>query len=142
MYKKILVPLDGSENSKLALQHGIVQAQNSGAHLTTIHVLALPPQIKSLKSYRLLKERLKEDADNILGEAREICAASNISFSEKLCQGVPADEIIQEAYQGLYDLIVIGSRGMGEVKGWLIGSVSRRVVRHAHCPVMVVRKKT
>ncbi|MCL6611289.1 MAG: universal stress protein [Peptococcaceae bacterium] len=139
MYKKILVPVDGSEFSRAALKHGAELARITGAHLTAVHVLDLPPQMKSLKSYPLLKDKLAEEGEKILGEAREISAPYNISFSERMCLGAPADEILHEARQGRYDLIVIGSRGMGEVKSWLLGSVSRRVVKHAKCPVLVVK---
>jgi nucleotide-binding universal stress UspA family protein len=139
MYKKILAPADGSENSRMALKHGAELTRNTGGHLTVIHVLDLPPQLKSLKSYHLIKGQLLEEGEKILREAREICTSFNIPFSEKMCQGVPANEILHEAHEGKYDLIVIGSRGMGEVKGWVMGSVSRRVARHARCPVLVVK---
>jgi len=62
-----------------------------------------------------------------------------ISYTDKVVVGVPADEVLQEQEEGGYDLLVIGSRGMGEVKGWILGSVSTRVVRYAKCPVLVVK---
>lgn len=139
MYKKILAPVDGSENSRQALKHGAELARSIGAHLTVIHVLDLPPQLKSLKSYQLVRDQLMEEGEKILKDAVEICRSYNIPFSEKLSKGIPADEILHESREGNYDLIVIGSRGMGEVKGWVMGSVSRRVARHARCPVLVVK---
>jgi len=48
-------------------------------------------------------------------------------------------EICREAKEGRFDLVIMGSRGLGEIKGYLMGSVSNRVVRHASCPVLIVR---
>jgi nucleotide-binding universal stress UspA family protein len=53
----------------------------------------------------------------------------------------PADSIVQVAEETGADLVVMGSRGLGGIKRALMGSVSDSVVRHAHCPVMVVRKE-
>lgn len=139
MYKRILVPIDGSENSKLSLKHASKLAEYTGARLTIFHVLDLPPQLKSLKSYHLVKEQLREEGEKIIREAKEICASYKAAFDEKIVTGIPADEVIQEEKRGNHDLIVIGNRGMGEVKGWILGSVSRRVVRYARCPVLVVK---
>jgi len=139
MYKKILTPVDGSEHSKHALKQGAKLAKLTGAQLTVIHVLDLPPQLKSLKSYPLVKDQLRDEGKKIIAEAGEICAAMGISYTDKVVVGVPADEVLQEQEEGGYDLLVIGSRGMGEVKGWILGSVSTRVVRYAKCPVLVVK---
>jgi nucleotide-binding universal stress UspA family protein len=64
---------------------------------------------------------------------------STIQWDRKVAEGYAADEILNTAEQGKYDMIVIGSRGMGAVGRFLVGSVSDRVVHHAHCSVTVVR---
>ncbi|MFZ5633274.1 MAG: universal stress protein [Bacillota bacterium] len=138
MYKKILVPVDGSENSTAALEQAAALAVIAGAGVTVMHVLDLPPQVKSLIG-DTLKEQIREVGEKIVNSAKEACAARGAACEGKLVWGVPDHEVIMEAQQGRYDLIVIGSRGQGEVKGWLLGSVSRRVVRHARCPVLVVK---
>lgn len=139
MYKKILATLDGSEYSRLALKQAAEIAQSSGAHLTSIHVLDLPPQLKSLKSYNLIKDQLMEEGRKIISEAAEILAPYNISHEEKISSGSPGEEIIKEANEGGYELVAIGSRGLGEVKGWLMGSVSRKVTQHVKSTVLVVK---
>jgi nucleotide-binding universal stress UspA family protein len=139
MYKKILVPIDGSENSIFVQEHAAKLAQLSGAQLTLLHVLDLPPQLKSLESYNLIKEQLEEKGQKIIEEAKARCNGYNITCIDKIAVGVPEDEIIKEEQQGGYDLIVVGSRGLGEVKSWILGSVSRRVIRYARCPVTVVK---
>ncbi len=140
MYKKILIPIDGSGYSLKALHHAAKLAEHTGALITIFHVMELPEQLKSLKSYPLLKKQTAENGEMIIREAGEICASYKvITCDSKMIPGVPADEIIREEKHGGYDLLVIGSRGMGDVKGWLLGSVSRKVVRHAECPVLVIK---
>ncbi|MCL6611921.1 MAG: universal stress protein [Peptococcaceae bacterium] len=139
MYKKILVPVDGSELSSTAVKNALEIAAAAGAGITLMHVLELPPQMKTLVEGSPVREQMVEEGKKILGRARENCEAAGVSCDEKLVWGVPAYEIVREGEQGRYDLIVIGNRGLGEVKGWLLGSVSRRVVRHARCPVLVVK---
>jgi nucleotide-binding universal stress UspA family protein len=95
--------------------------------------------VKLGEAYYLMKDRIKEHAQEILEKARKDLSANNIPFAEKTVWGEPASKIIQEAEQGKYDLLVIGSRGLGEIRSWLLGSVSQRVVRHCKCPVFLIR---
>lgn len=144
MYKNILVPVDGSESSAQALKHATKLAEMAGAKITLLHVMYFPAEFETYsgklgEAYYLMKDRIKEHAQEILEKAREDLSASNIAFTEKTVWGEPANEIIQEAEQGNYDLLVIGSRGLGEIKSWLLGSVSQRVVRHCKCPVLLIR---
>jgi nucleotide-binding universal stress UspA family protein len=152
MYKKILIPVDGSEGSQLTLKHAAKLAEALGAEITVIHVLHFPAQLevnsgKLGEAGILLRDQIKENvrsqieehAQEIIKKAREDCLTYNITFQDKLVWGEPANEIIQEAQQGKYDLIVIGSRGLSEIIGWVMGSVSQKVAWHAKCPVLVVR---
>lgn len=144
MYEKILVPIDGSESSARALQHAQKIAELTGGKITLFHVMHFPAQLETYsgklgEAYYLMKDRIKEHAQEILEKAKENLSAGSIAFTEKTVWGEPANEIIQEAEQGNYDLIVIGSRGLGEIKSWLLGSVSQRVVRHCKRPVLLVR---
>jgi len=144
MYKRILVPVDGSDSSALALKHAAKLAELTGAELTLFLVMHFPAQLETYsgklgEAYYLMKDRIKEHAQEILEKAREDCSAYNLSFTEKSVWGEPANEIIQETQRENYDLVVIGSRGLGEIKGWLLGSVSQRVVRYSKSPVLVIR---
>ena len=60
-------------------------------------------------------------------------------FSTKLLEGRPADKIVEIAKQESFDLIVIGSRGLGGIKEIFLGSVSDRVADESHCPVLIVK---
>lgn len=138
MYNKILVPTDGSDNSMFALKQAIKLAGITGAEITIMHVLDIPPQVKSIMGDEI-NVKVEEAGAAVMKKAAEICKSSGVSFMEKMVWGVPEYEIVREVDSGRFDLVVIGSRGLGEVKGWLLGSVSRRVVRHARCPVLVIK---
>jgi nucleotide-binding universal stress UspA family protein len=68
--------------------------------------------------------------------------AGSVSAQAHLSEGVPAAEIVALGEEIGAGLIVVGSRGLGGVRKALMGRVSDSVVRHAHCPVLVVRKRT
>lgn len=67
--------------------------------------------------------------------------AQNLAYTPSKEMGHPAATIIRVAEDEKCDLILLGSRGLGEVKRFLLGSVSDAVVHHAHCPVLIVRQR-
>jgi nucleotide-binding universal stress UspA family protein len=85
-----------------------------------------------------LEEALEERARSILAKAGESLRENGLEAEIKTARGSAAREIIKEAEEGSYDLVIMGRHGHGLLKGFLIGSVSDRVVRHAPCPVLVV----
>lgn len=125
-YKRILVPYDGSEHSERALAHAIRIAGAMRAEITLLHVLH-PPDL-GWES---------EDRD-MLDEARKKAEEAGVKATAKRVGGSPREEIAKEAEQG-YDIIVMGSRGLGGLTHILLGSVAEYVVRHSKYPVMIVR---
>jgi nucleotide-binding universal stress UspA family protein len=98
--------------------------------------LALPPDEQGNK--RL--EELREEAEGLRDEQAEKVKASGASVAKAhLALGNPAEQIVAYAQDEGAGLIVMGSRGRGGIRRALTGSVSDSVVRHAHCPVLVVR---
>jgi nucleotide-binding universal stress UspA family protein len=67
--------------------------------------------------------------------------AKNLAFdiSTKLVEGRPADKIVETAKNGNFDLVVVGSRGLGGIKEFFLGSVSDRVADEAPCPVLIIK---
>jgi nucleotide-binding universal stress UspA family protein len=63
----------------------------------------------------------------------------HLTITQSIVQGRPADKIVEVVKEGNFDLIVMGSRGIGGIKGVLLGSVADRVADHAECPVMIVK---
>ncbi|SFR10124.1 universal stress protein [Desulfoscipio geothermicus] len=145
MYNKILVPLDGSHRSLAATEHAIQIAAKVNANITLLHVapnltpLVGPYGDRLGVAQKTIVKEFETMGENILNEAMEDLKDRGVTINKKLTWGNPAQEICLEAREGNYDLIVIGSRGLSEIKGYLMGSVSNRVTRHAHCPVLIIR---
>ncbi len=144
MYKKILVPLDGSATAIMAAAQAIDIAEKYGAQVTFLHVcpnfsFMNEFSIHAAIDYTQLKEEFTVQGEKILADALAKFPDTQVIINKKLVWGYPSEEIIQEANDGGYDLIVTGSRGLSAIKGYLMGSVSNRVTKHAPCPVLVVR---
>lgn len=140
MYKKILVPVDGSDNSRLALKHAVKLAEIANADLTVLHVMYLPSQMEKYakKMATSMQEWAEEHAAEIFNSFKDDYAGY-AKVREKVTWGESVHKIAEEAHDGEYDLIVIGSRGMGGVKTLVMGSVSRGVVNSCKCPVLIIR---
>ncbi|MCW4035180.1 MAG: universal stress protein, partial [Candidatus Bathyarchaeota archaeon] len=89
---------------------------------------------KYLEELEAFHEKVLDDA---VKKAHKIKPELNVS--KKLLRGRAADEIVKEANSGGFDLIVIGSRGLGGIKEFFLGSVSDRVADEAKCPVLIVK---
>lgn len=147
MFKKILVPVDGSEASMAALRTAAKMAESFGSQVVLFHVIQLPTPVEIFETYSgklgeiyyQIKDRVEKFGEKVLAGAVGEISAFKVSFREKATWGEPASEILQEAQMGKYDLIVIGSRGLDDIEDWLLGSVSQRVVRRSKCPVLVIR---
>jgi universal stress protein A len=139
--KSILVPLDFSAASEKALTYAVPLAKQFGAKITLLHVAALElyPNdfgfipVDDAKFNRKAKERLE-----LLG-ARVI--APELLERTLVRKGVPFHEITNAAKQLHADLIVINTHGYTGLKHVFMGSTAERVVRHAPCPVLVVRER-
>lgn len=143
-YHKILVPVDGSKNSFKAVQHAAYLAACCQAEISILHVATL---YKNIPVYTQLStsyvppwfyDDVEQFGRQVLEEAQKLLppTVTRHTFLEK---GSPVEVIPEFADAHGYDLIVIGSRGLGTLKGLVMGSVSTHVVHHAPCPVLVVR---
>ncbi len=136
--KKILVPVDGSESSNRALQSAVEIASAMGAGLTFLYVANVNQlAINACLSGELL-EAVHKAGDAILSHAESI-VPEGVASERMLETGSPAAAILDVAGRTGADLVVMGSRGLGLVRGVLLGSVSQYVVENAKCAVMVVK---
>jgi nucleotide-binding universal stress UspA family protein len=137
--KRILVPIDFSNTSRKALRYAVPIAKQFGAKLTLLHVIELPgytgdPAYVGYDlpgTQRNLNRQLKDLAARIL--------PPDIRASTLVEVGVGFDTITRVARDRSADLIVITTHGYTGLKHVLMGSTAERVVRHAKCPVLVVR---
>lgn len=140
--KHILVPVDFSDCSRKALHYAAPLARQFNADITLLHVVVavpLPPQMMVFEA-ETLSARYHEQAAKQLSEWRkEILSQTPVKATVR--PGTAAhQEIITAAHECNCDLIVIGSHGRTGLARMLTGSTAERVVRHAPCPVLVVRE--
>jgi len=138
MISRILLATDGSSFSELAGEYAIYLAELSGASLTAIHVIRVtPPQPVSPEAVEREKIRRAELCfDGVLERSgrKDMRIDTKIVVSRSI-----REAILEEAEEGGYDLIVMGSRGTSGITKLLLGSVSEEVVKKASCPVLIVR---
>ena len=149
MFRNILVAVDGSKHSERAVEEAVDLANVSGASLTAIAAtpdivpwiyvggygaLTAPVGLDDLhEEGRREHERMLDD---VLGRL-----ASEMDVRKVVVQGSPAEAILDQAKTGGHDLIVMGSRGRGELRSLLLGSVSHHVLQASSIPVLVVHAR-
>jgi nucleotide-binding universal stress UspA family protein len=141
---RILLATDGSEEAELAALRAVELADATDSELHVVHVGVVPSFLVSYpgtlgydgKLYEQVQVRSRE---LLRKQSWRVKAAGGTVAGAHLRMGAVALEIVALAEELGADLIVMGSRGLGGVRRVLMGSVSDSVVRHAHCPVMIVR---
>jgi nucleotide-binding universal stress UspA family protein len=139
MYATIIVALDGSEQSLLALNHACAIAECFRSKLILVHAFPHTSDLRDSVEYNNLVALRVKVGEEIIETARKQLGRTSIGVDEDLLEGPAAEAILSAAATRKADLIVIGSRGMGSLKGMVFGSVSTKVSHYAPCPVMVVR---
>jgi nucleotide-binding universal stress UspA family protein len=141
LFTSILVPVDGSDNSYRALDAALVLAEKLGSIITVIHVMEQIP-ITHIGSEKLLSELLeayKKENQNILSKCSEIATQKGLTLKTLLLQGNPASVILDYSKKEKFDLLIMGSRGLGKFKELILGSVSGKIVHHSPSAVMLIR---
>ena len=141
MYKRILLPLDGSALAEQALPHAITHADHFRAELILLRVLVpLPRDPTAIPS---ILQKADEASTRFAREYLERLAADvqerDIRVKLATTVGRPHVQIIDYAETNEVDLIVMSTRGQSGLSRWLMGSVADRVVRGAGVPVLLVR---
>ena len=143
-YKKILAPLDGSQNSFAALAHAVALAKTTEAELHILYVMALlqqlplASQISGCKIPLYTVDKPEAFAKTII-DAAVASVPETVNIKTHVETGAPTIVIKEFAEQHKVDMIVIGSRGLGAISDLILGSVSGYVVHQAKCPVLVVK---
>ncbi len=149
MVKKVLVAVDGSEPSGRAVTFAAELFREKDAEIVLLHVVEEPGYVgmwaDGIMSPEVIvipaevRQEMERRAEDILESSRKMMEEKGMMAVGKIRWGNPAAEIIEEASTGSYDLVVLGTHGHGALRGFIMGSVSDRVARHAHCPVLLVR---
>ncbi len=144
MFRNVLVAIDGSAHGERALTEAIDIAARGSERLTII--ASVPDPSAWLLSggpygggidFEALAEDTEQDYRRLL-ESAVAQVPSDMSVTKVLAHGRPADRILEQLRQGRHDLIVMGSRGRGEVRSLVLGSVSHEVLNASPAAVLIV----
>ncbi|HMU93676.1 MAG TPA: universal stress protein [Anaerolineales bacterium] len=141
MYKKILVPLDGSPLAEAVLPHAQALAKSEGAEIVLLSVPVTPsydylertPGLASQiieSAERETEAYLKAEVEKLTGEGMKV--------SGVMREGPIPEMILKVAEEVHADMIAMSTHGRSGIQRWLMGSVADRVVHHAHIPVMLI----
>ncbi|MBS4211123.1 MULTISPECIES: universal stress protein [Neobacillus] len=141
MFNRILVAIDGSKMSEKALQTALKFAKERFSKIGVIHVeknlqIVDGMPIKTIDNIYTDQETKGRD---LLQQAITLAEEEGIEIETHYVMGEPAIQIAKKADELNYQLIVIGSRGLGNIKGLMLGSVSQKVSQLAHCPVLIIK---
>jgi len=141
LVREILVPVDGSDNSLRAIRYSLDLAQALGARIRLFYVFPVS-SVEIIGMAGMSRDDIEHAAqaaaqrvfDKLHGEIGEV----GVAMEDETSIGDPAEEIIRCSEDDHDLLVVLGRRGLSRIQSLLLGSVSEKVVRHAHSPVMVI----
>jgi nucleotide-binding universal stress UspA family protein len=141
MYKKILVPLDGSPLSEAVLPHAEALAKSEHAELIILRIPAEPAS-RFLAQDPLVAEIIRNDltaeAEKYVHDMVATLQKDEVQVSGLTRDGLVPDMILKVADETHADIIAMSTHGRTGVSRWLLGSVAEKIVHHAHIPVMLV----
>lgn len=145
MFKKILVPLDGSALSEQALPHAVRLARALQIPVVLVQAVELSsimmpaPAGEAVMWPEASAESLQTMANTYLNDLMALPTSEDVTFTGRVEIGDPATIILDVADEERADLIIMSTHGRSGVNRWLLGSITERVLRHADCPVLAVR---
>ncbi|BCX04884.1 MAG: universal stress protein [Candidatus Roseilinea sp.] len=144
-FKKILVPLDGSQFAEGALPYARMLAECSGGQIELLRIAVHPSSYVYVSDPATLASLYDSDRahceEYLQKVAAGLQAATSITVTTAVLEGPVADAILDRAEETNADLIVMSTHGRSGMERWLLGSVAEKVVRGAKIPVMLVRPK-
>ena len=138
-YTSLLVPFDGSESSKKALQRACELAKADNAELSVLYVIPRYEEMMDFFKTETVKKSLYQEAEKIMDGAKKIAGAQGMSIKAVVQEGHAADKIVEIAGKFKNDLIVAGTHGWTGVNKAILGSTAERIIANAACPVLIVK---
>jgi nucleotide-binding universal stress UspA family protein len=141
-YKKILVPLDGSETSEAVLPEVEKLASAFEANICLLHVvptLIFPGTMEAVVQYETIAEAFTKEGEAYLRKIEKRLKDKGFTVESLLQHGNEAQRILEQCDQEDIGLIAMSTHGRSGVRHWLLGSVTEKVVRHVTKPILLVR---
>jgi nucleotide-binding universal stress UspA family protein len=141
--KRILVPIDFSECSKKALQYAVAFARQFGAELVLVYVVQVNYYVGDFGTVdtALLETEMRRNGEKQLADLAVMEVGADLRCEKTVRTGRIVSEIVSVARENGTDLIILSTHGHTGLKHVLLGSVAENVVRHAPCPVLIVRQQ-
>lgn len=141
MFKRILVPTDGSESSRHALIEALELAKKFDSEIELFHVTQTQQAYYGYdEGYSILinPDQIEKNGELALKFTLKGIDVGDVHLSKKHVSGNAASSILEEIKRK-FDLVIMGTRGHGPFAGAIVGSVTQRVLAHSHCPVLIVK---
>ena len=141
MDRKILIPVDGSEAANRMVEAVIARKAQFTAPLTVVHVVNFEKlAFRMIPDFQLemVREHARKAGETILREQVARFTSAGMACDARLEFGSPRETICRIANDEGYDLVILGRRGMGEIRDALFGAVSNHVLHHVRCPVLLI----
>jgi len=137
--KKIVLPVDGSDQATRAVEYAVGLAGMTGARILLVHCHRPFPAILGEPYFQKAVSRILMNSNELLDPYRQMLTSSKANFEDRVLEGPPGHAICEVAAIEKCDMIVMGSRGRSNLEGLLLGSVAHRVLHAAPCPVLIIR---
>jgi nucleotide-binding universal stress UspA family protein len=137
-FKNILIGFDGSSQAEKATEIGLALAQSLDSKVL-IFAVARPPEPATMVELNAMLDDAREHFEEQFKKIEQRAKALEVGLETDIAVGHPVEQIVHRAEKDRVDLIILGRRGMSRFEKMIVGSTSEKVLRYAHCPVMVVR---
>jgi nucleotide-binding universal stress UspA family protein len=137
-FRKIMIGYDGSKQADKAAEVAFSLAQSVDCKVL-VFAVARPPEPATMVELDAMLEDAREHFEQQFKSLTEKARSLDIELETSIGVGHPVEQIVHRAQMDQIDLIVLGQRGRSRFEKMIVGSTAEKVLRYAHCPVMVVR---
>ncbi len=135
----LLVPVDGSTHSMKAVEYAIDLARILKKRIILLYCHKPFPALLGEPYYQKVVNKILEYSEEMMQPYCDKLEQNGIDFITRILEGNPGERISEVAQHEDCEMIIMGSRGLSELKGLILGSVTHRVLHSAHCPVLVLK---
>jgi len=138
-FKKILNPVDGSENSRNATRYAVTLAKQFNSKIILLHCHSRFPVVLSEPYFQQAIDEIMKTSETLVEPHEAILEEAGVEFEVRILEGLPGSTIAEVVSIEKIDLVVMGSRGVSDFEGLFLGSVAHQVLHKSDCPVFIAK---